>query len=147
MISRTYENIFDDYQAHIKRTAYKVRRHYNGGTCLSIGCGNGDVEMLLPFPVVCYDIHDAAKVLHPELDFRYEWPKEQFDLVIAMGCVYSYIPPSQQKSFIADLLRSTTDEGLVLMNGKGYIGANRDDIVIERIYNPQYPSHPKIKVI
>ena len=141
MIDRTYENIFDDYESHIRRTVFKIRKHYKEGTCLSIGCGNGDVEILLPFPVVCYDIHDAAKILHPELDFRYEWPDGKYELVIAVGCVYSYVPPSDQEVFLQKLLNSVSEDGLILMNGKGYLGANREDIIKEYTYNPQYTSH------
>ena len=97
-------------------------------------------------PVVCYDIHDAAKYLHPELDFRYDWPDKKFELVLCIGSVLPYIPTEQQQDFINNLINSTTENGMVLMTGLNNKGVEQD-IVVEHIYPPQYPSHPKIKVI
>lgn len=146
MIDGSYEGFFPDYEAYVTRQVLRVKRFYKGGSVLSIGCGTGDIEARLPFPVVCYDIHDAAKVLHPELDFRYEWPNEQFDLVLCIGSVLPYVPTEQQKDFINNLINSTTEDGMVLISGLNNIGVEQD-IVVEHIYPPTYPSHPKIKVI
>jgi len=146
MIDKSYENFFLDYEAYVTKQVLRVKRFYKSGTVLSIGCGNGDIEARLSMPIVCHDIHDAAKQLHPELDFRYEWPDEKFKLVLCIGSVLPYVPLKEQKQFIDRLLNSTTDDGMVLITGLNNRGV-KQDIVIEYIYPPEYPSHPKIKVI
>ena len=84
MVDGSYEDFFPDYEAYVTRQVLRVKRFYKGGAVLSVGCGNGDIEARLPMPVVCYDIHDAAKYLHPELDFRYDWPDKKFELVLCI---------------------------------------------------------------
>jgi len=146
MVDGSYQGFFPDYEAYVTRQVLRVKRFYKGGAVLSVGCGNGDIEARLPMPVVCYDIHDAAKYLHPELDFRYDWPDEKFDLVVCLGSVLPYIPTEQQQDFINKLINSTTENGMVLISGLNNRGVEQD-IVVEHIYPPTYPSHPKIKVI
>jgi 2-polyprenyl-3-methyl-5-hydroxy-6-metoxy-1,4-benzoquinol methylase len=146
MIDGSYEGFFPDYEAYVTRQVLRVKRFYKGGSVLSVGCGTGDIEVRLPFPVVCFDIHDAAKHLHPQLDFRYQWPEGQFDLVLCIGSVLPYVPTEQQPEFIERLLNSTTENGMVLMSGLSNKGEEQD-IVVEHIYPVIYPSHPKIKVI
>ena len=146
MIDGSYEGFFLDYEAYVTRQVLRVKRFYKGGAVLSVGCGNGDIEARLPMPVVCYDIHDAAKYLHPELDFRYDWPDEKFELVLCIGSVLPYVPLEEQGKFIDRLLNATTEDGMVLITGLNNRGVEQD-IVVEHIYPPQYPSHPKIKVI
>lgn len=146
MIDGSYKGLFTDYEAYITRQVLRVKRFYKGGTILSVGCGNGDIEARLPMPVVCYDIHDAAKKLHPELDFRYTYPNEKYNLVLCIGAVLPYVPTKDQKKFVERLINSTTEKGIVLMNGLNYV-ADEQDIVVEHIYRPEYPSHPKIKVL
>jgi SAM-dependent methyltransferase len=146
MIDGSYEGFFPDYQAYITRQMLRVKRFYKGGNVLSVGCGNGDIEARLTMPVVCYDIHDAAKVLHPELDFRYEWPDEKFDLVLCIGSVLPYVPTSEQAELVNRMLDATTEDGMVLITGLNNKGVEQD-IVTEYTYNTEYPTHPKIKVI
>ena len=146
MLDGSYKGFFPDYEAYVTRQVLRVKRFYKGGSVLSIGCGTGDIEVRLPFPVVCHDIHDAAKQLHPGLDFRYEWPEGQFGLVLCIGSVLPYIPTEQQQDFIDKLIASTSSNGLVLVTGLNNTGHNTD-IVEEHIYCVHYPSHPKIKVI
>tara|TARA_E500000318_G_scaffold111738_1_gene131493 strand:- start:62 stop:502 length:441 start_codon:yes stop_codon:yes gene_type:complete len=146
MIDGSYKRFFPDYEAYVTRQVLRIKRFYKGGNVLSVGCGTGDIEARLTMPVVCYDIHDAAKQLHPELDFRYEWPEGQFDLVLCIGSVLPYVPTEQQQDFISKLIASTSSNGLVLVTGLKNTGHNTD-IVEEHIYRVHYPSHPKIKVI
>ena len=146
MLDGSYEGFFPDYEAYVTRQVLRVKRFYKGGNVLSVGCGNGDIEARLTMPVVCYDIHDAAKVLHPDLDFRYEWPDEKFDLVLCIGSVLPYVPTEEQEHFVQRLLDATTESGIVLITGLNNRGVEQD-IVVEHIYPPTYPSHPKIKVI
>ena len=146
MLDGSYKDFFSDYEAYITRQVLRVKRFYKGGSILSVGCGNGDIEARLPMPVVCYDIHDAAKQLHPELDFRYTYPNEKYNLVLCLGSVLPYVPAKQQKKFVNRLIDSTTEKGIVLMSGLNNTGV-KQDILVEHIYPPQYPSHPKIKVL
>ena len=146
MLDGSYKGFFPDYEAYVTRQVLRVKRFYKGGAVLSVGCGNGDIEARLTMPVVCYDIHDAAKQLHPELEFRYEWPDEQYDLVLCVGSVLPYVPTEEQEQFIDRLLNATTDDGMILITGLNNRGV-KQDIVTEHIYPPQYPSHPKIKVV
>ena len=146
MLDGSYKGFFPDYEAYITRQVLRVKRFYKGGNVLSVGCGTGDIEARLPFPVVWDDIHDAAKVLHPELDFRYEWPDGKFELVLCIGSVLPYVPAEEQEQFVQRLLDATTDNGMVLMSGLNNRGVEQD-IVVEHIYPPTYPSHPKIKVV
>lgn len=146
MLNGTYQGFFTDYEAYVTRQVLRVKRFYKGGTILSVGCGTGDIEARLTMPVTCYDIHDAAKQLHPELDFRCEYPDGKYNLVLCIGSVLPYIPTEQQPEFIERLLNSTTENGMVLMSGLNNRGVEQD-IVVEHIYAPSYPSHPKIKVI
>lgn len=146
MIDGSYKGFFPDYEAYVTRQVLRVKRFYKGGSVLSVGCGTGDIEARLTMPVTCYDIHDAAKQLHPQLDFRYQWPEGQFDLVLCIGSVLPYIPTEQQQDFINKLIASTSSNGLVLVTGLNNTGHNTD-IVEEHIYRVHYPSHPKIKVI
>ena len=143
MLDGTYADVVGGYQSYVIRQVFRVRRHYKGGAGLSVGCGNGDIESMLPFPVVCYDIHDAAKVLHPELDFRYSWPSEKFDLTLCLGAVMSYIEPSEQQNFVDKLICSTKETGSIIMTGIGHSG-HQDDPVYPIV---AYPSHPRIKVL
>ena len=146
MLDGSYKGFFPNYEAYVTRQVLRVKRFYKGGNVLSVGCGTGDIEARLPIPVVCYDIHDAAKVLHPELDFRYKWPDEKFELVLCIGSVLPYVPAEEQEQFVQKLLDATTDNGMVLMSGLNNRGVEQD-IVVEHIYPPTYPSHPKIKVV
>lgn len=146
MLDGSYKGFFPDYEAYVTRQVLRIKRFYKGGNVLSVGCGTGDIEARLPFPVVCYDIHDAAKVLHPELDFRYEWPDEKFDLVLCVGSVLPYVPTEEQEHFVQRLLDATTESGMVLITGLNNRGVEQD-IVVEHIYPPTYPSHTKIKVV
>lgn len=145
MLDGTYATKYfgTSYEKYIRTQVGRVRKQYRGGTVLSVGCGTGDIESELPFPVVCYDIHDACRTLHPELDFRDTWPDEQFDLVMCIGAVLSYITPEEQPAFIERLLCSTKEDGKVVLTGIGYTGnPDRGEIV----YPTTFPSHPKIKV-
>lgn len=150
MIDGTYGSIFfgskKTYRDYIVRQVYRVKRYYKGGKALSIGCGDGAIESQLPFPVVCYDIHDAAKVLHPDLDFRETWPEdEKFDLVICLGGVVTYIDADEQKMFIDRLIQSTNDNGVVLIHG---INHKSSVFEIEGVtHQCKWPSHPKVKVL
>ena len=146
MIDKSYEGFFPDYKAYVTKQVLRVKRFYKGGTILSVGCGNGDIEARLTMPVACYDIHDAAKVLHPELDFRYEWPTEKFNLVLCIGSVLPYVPTNKQKELINKMINATTENGIVLITGLNNRGEEQD-IVTEYIYSTVYPTHPKIKVI
>ena len=146
MLDGSYKGFFPDYEAYVTRQVLRVKSFYKGGNVLSVGCGTGDIEARLPMPVVCYDIHDAAKVLHPELDFRYEWPDEKFKLVLCIGSVLPYVPTSEQKILVDRMLNTTTADGMVLISGLNNKG-QKQDIVTEYIYPAEYPSHPKIKVI
>ena len=146
MIDGSYEGFFRNYEAYVTRQVLRVKRFYKGGNILSVGCGNGDIEARLPMPVTCYDIHDAAKQRHPELDFRCEYPEGKYDLVLCIGSVLPYVPTEQQPEFIERLLNSTTENGMVLMSGLNNNGEEQD-IVVEHIYPVIYPSHPKIKVM
>jgi len=141
MLDGSYSQLIGQYDKYIAIQLGRIRKEYKGGTVLSVGCGDGEIESRLPFPVVCYDIHDAAKILHPELDFRYEWPEDKFDLVLCLGAVLSYIHPNEQPQFIERLLCSTKDTGRIVMTGIGYSGSQG-----ETVYPTTYPSHPKIKV-
>lgn len=141
MLDGSYSQLIGQYDKYIAIQLGRIRKEYKGGTVLSVGCGDGEIESRLPFPVVCYDIHDTAKILHPELDFRYEWPEDKFDLVLCLGAVLSYIHPNEQPQFIERLLCSTKDTGRIVMTGIGYSGSQG-----ETVYSTTYPSHPKIKV-
>ena len=141
MTSDQYELIVGNYRRYVAMQVGRIRKHYKGGTVLSVGCGNGDIESELPFDIVCYDIHDTAKKKHPHLDFKYEWPSEKFDLVVCLGAVLSYIHPSNQDAFVSKLIQSTTDLGKVIYSGIGYTGNG------EPVYPTEYISHPKVKVL
>lgn len=137
----------DNYKRHVRLMSLTVQRYYKGGTVLSVGCGTGDIEATLPFPVVCYDIHNASQILHPELDFRGSWPEdEKFDLVLCLGAVLPFIPTEEQDAFVSNLISSTTDDGVVLLHGVQYVGTQQD-VITEHLYPVKWPSHPKIKVI
>lgn len=150
MIDGSYKSaIYGDessYNRYVKKMVVKVLRYYKGGTVLSVGCGTGDIEASLPFPVVCYDIHNAAQILHPELNFQASWPKEQFDLVICLGAVMSYIPTEEQEQFVSNLLASTNEKGTVLLHALDY-GGTQQDVIVEHLYPVKWPNHQKIKVV
>lgn len=147
MVDGSYKKLFPNYEFYVNKQVDRIKQRYIGGTVLSIGCGNGDIEAALPFPVVCYDIHDAAKTLHPKLDFRHKWPAGKYDLVLCMGAVLPYIPYCKQKTFIKRLLNSTTENGRVLMTGNHYTGDRGQNIVREHTYPTVTISNSKIEVL
>ena len=147
MIDGRYGRLFfRDYEAYVRKQVWRVRRYYKGGRILSVGCGPGDIEAALPYSVVCYDIHDAALVNHPELDFRYSWPNDQYELILCLGTVLPYVPTDQQNAFIERLLSTVTDDGQILIHGINYCPLPQWEIE-DIYYRCEYPSHPQIKVI
>jgi len=147
MVNGSYKKLFPNYESYVNKQVDRIKQRYNGGAVLSVGCGNGDIEAALPFPVVCYDIHDAAKILHPELDFRPEWPDEKYDLVLCIGAVLPYIPYCKQKIFIKRLLNTTTENGRILMTGNHHTGDRSQNIVKEYTYPTVPISDSKIEVL
>lgn len=147
MIDGSYADTFfsGKYERYVNARVWDVRRFHTKGSIVSIGCGTGDIEARLPYRVVCHDIHDAAKILHPDLDFRYEWPSERFETVICFA-VLPYVPTGDQSSFVDRLVNLTTDDGTVLLHNLDYRGTEQD-VVQEKIYPVTYPSHPKIKLL
>ena len=149
MIDGSYGEMFygseDSYQSYLASRVSLARRYYKGGKVFSVGCGDGRIESALPFDVLCHDIHDAAKVLHPELNFTSKWPSEKFDLVLCFGAVINYIHPKEQGAFVQKLLDVTFDDGTILISGCGYAGMRPD--IEGNVYPCAYPSHQKIKVI
>lgn len=147
MVDGSYKKLLPEYTSYVNKQVDRIKQRYIGGAVLSIGCGNGDIEAALPFPVVCHDIHDAAKKLHPELDFRHEWPTEKYDLVLCIGAVLPYIPYCKQKIFIKRLLNSVTENGRILMTGNHYTGDRDQRVVKEYIYPTVTVSNSKIEVL
>jgi SAM-dependent methyltransferase len=85
---------------------------------LSVGCGDGLVEQALcgRYDLTCYDVHDAAKTICPELNVVTAFPDGQvFDYIYAVGAVVSSVDTQQQTSFLAQLFSVLRPGGTALL--------------------------------
>lgn len=103
------------YDAYVLKAAAKIaaKAPPEARTALSVGCGNGDIEAALGdrFDLTLHDLHDAARVAHPELHWLPHLPNEQFDYVFAHGSVFACVPQEEKDAFIDSLAARVVDGG------------------------------------
>jgi hypothetical protein len=107
------------YEDYVQRSATKIieRAPSNARSVLSVGCGNGDVEAFLAdrFDITLHDVHDAARIAHPELHWVSSLPNNQFDYVYAHGAVFACVPHEQKQQFVDDLAARVVDGGTLYL--------------------------------
>lgn len=91
-----YRQMFNGQYVHYIWDSYrKLQKIIPKGTksILSIGCGTGDVEALMPFDFCLYD------PFSPFEKYRVK-PSGQYDIAIAHGCVMSCAQPEEKRPMV-----------------------------------------------
>lgn len=91
-----YRKIFaDQYVSYIWDSYRKLQKVIPHGTksILSIGCGTGDIEALMPYDFCLYDPYS------PFDKYRVK-PVGQYDLALAHGCVMSAARPDEKRPMV-----------------------------------------------
>ena len=117
----------EPYEAYITHSATKIiNRIGSAGEVLSVGCGDGSVEAALSsqYDITCYDIHDAARSAHPELNWVPQLPDRQYDAVYAHGAVFACVPHEEKQGFVDALAERVRDGGTLYLCA-GYSKLNR----------------------
>ena len=131
----TYPSKFLDAKSHGREELdiiIELLREKKISKCLTIGCGNGEIEFLLArlFPNVEFIAQDIAPHIHAletlrqqqgleNLSFRKDLDSEtHFDLVFSMSVVYC-IPENEQAEFFSYLLKKLNNNGVLLVGCLG----------------------------
>ena len=91
-----YRNMFEDGYVKYLWNSYRNLKKLipnNVNKILSIGCGTGEIEQLMPFEFALYDPYG------PVVEYRQE-PTGQYDYYIAHGCVMSAAKPNEKRKMI-----------------------------------------------
>lgn len=92
----TYKNMFEDGYVKYLWNSYRILQKLipnNVSTILSVGCGTGEIEDLMPYDFQLYDPYG------PVVEYRQK-PTGQYDYAIAHGCVISAAKPDEKVNVI-----------------------------------------------
>ena len=94
--AETYREMFGQgYTAYIWDSYRRLKKLIPADvkSILSIGCGTGEIEALMPYD---FGLHDPYS---PVVEYRQE-PTGQYDYSIAHGCVMSAAKPNEKREMI-----------------------------------------------
>lgn len=94
--SDNYRAMFEDqYISYLWSSYRKLQKLIPSDvkTILSIGCGTGEIEEIMPYEFTLYDPYG------PLVEYRQK-PTGQYDYAIAHGCVLSAAKPEEKKDVV-----------------------------------------------